>query len=651
MNAAQDQTPDDTITVPREVWDRMCTKLSVLEKTMAEVRTDVHHMTGSPYTPILPNGHPERPGSEPLNGVYDGIPIDPGIQAPSGLTGETVHLGASSIPALVLALSKGSADHPEVQDLLGRSMLPLFGLDNESATYPFVDLWGLPSMSRINELCKALPSDSELVNLFRLYRDAAHIVYPALIDVEGFETELMQFLITRRGRQQVHPDSISDQIYGRSIHWVGLLFAALASGCQSSHLPRKERELTAQVYTCCSFECLRLTNFFARPTIETIQTLLILGNVLSNNMNAGVAWALIGLTMRLAQSLGIHTSSQKSSNGQTSRPSHGSRVWWMVIWCDGLLSISYDRASFTAAHEGCVPVTSPPGQRSYSESMQKLSKLALDIVQHRTHDADQGLARITEQKHAIDQLMIDAADHLRDVRLCRSVREQVEHWALYLHVSYIRSELCRHAISPSAPRQEMWQVLKQTCINSLMDTVDAFLGLQRVSIMATRSWAALHRALSSAILLGILREPSHNVRAANLLENIINVMSDITANVDPSELSAPIMRSIGALKKLSARPIMSGESAESGNSDGIGAAGPPAGGTGHGGMWRDCVKSEFVGMGRRDDRGFDGGHGAASDGSGGGDGGGERETPSPLAYNYSDEGTSPYALLDSILWG
>lgn len=36
--------------------------------------------------------------------------------------------------------------------------------------------------------------------------------------------------------------------FGASVAYLGLLFAVLASGCQSSDLPSKERELTSQVY-------------------------------------------------------------------------------------------------------------------------------------------------------------------------------------------------------------------------------------------------------------------------------------------------------------------------------------------------------------------------------------------------------------------
>lgn len=36
--------------------------------------------------------------------------------------------------------------------------------------------------------------------------------------------------------------------FGMSLAYIGLLFAVLASGCQSSDLPSKQRELTSQVY-------------------------------------------------------------------------------------------------------------------------------------------------------------------------------------------------------------------------------------------------------------------------------------------------------------------------------------------------------------------------------------------------------------------
>ena len=45
---------------------------------------------------------------------------------------------------------------------------------------------------------------------------------------------------------------------------------------------------------CCAYECLRIINYLSRAQLLDIQNLLVIGNVLSNNMNAGVAWTLLG---------------------------------------------------------------------------------------------------------------------------------------------------------------------------------------------------------------------------------------------------------------------------------------------------------------------------------------------------------------------
>lgn len=51
-------------------------------------------------------------------------------------------------------------------------------------------------------------------------------------------------------------------------------------------------------------------------------------------------------------------------------------------------------------------------------------------------------------------------------------------------------------------------------------------------------------------MLGILGEHSHNDRAKRLLIRFINVMADITTNLDPQEISTPIQRGLAALSKL-----------------------------------------------------------------------------------------------------
>ncbi|KAG9958817.1 hypothetical protein KCU61_g8021, partial [Aureobasidium melanogenum] len=559
----------NTVTLSRSDFDHLCRKLDNVESALEDLRREMRssnrptqHTSGrsSPSSTTQ-----KADGAQPwINNQFTRHTTVHGLHARNDLTGQTVHLGGSSVPALVMALGQGDREQPSVQEILGRSILPMFGLDNETATYPFVDLWGLAhgSLARAQELAKTIPTDSQCLSFFRYYQNLGNIIFPGVADISTFEMDLTRFLQKRNEQMGVAgslpADSplpgVSEQaIYDKNLEWVGLLFAVLASGCQCSGLPRKERELTSQVYTvCCSFECLRFTNFLSHVTLESIQTLLILGNVISNNMNAGTSWSLMGLTLRLAMSLGLHRSCPPAADVETK--AIRSKVWWSIVWQDSLLSITYDRAATTAY----IDPSSMPAPNAYTEippyhlAMYRLCRVGLEIVRDRTKtmSSRELFARITNHRNEIDDIMAGTADYLRDSRTCKSVEESLEHWALYLHVSYIVSELCRPAISPSTASYELSKAFKQTCIDSLVSTVEAFLGLQNITPYARQSWAAVHRSLSSALLLGIMGEHAHNERARRLLGRFVALMSDMQSALDPQELAAPMERAITALKKL-----------------------------------------------------------------------------------------------------
>jgi hypothetical protein len=240
--------------VPDESRSQLWTKLESVEALLQDVQGKLQ---AQPITRPGTGGGPSSVTTidhEPLSTRDTRAPAQahPGIQAPTELLGDFVHLGRHSVPAMVMALGTRSSNEEGVQEIIGKSALPLFGLDNESATYPFVDLWGLPtgSATRVREICKIIPSDADCFQFLRQYRDVAHILYPAVVDIDQLETDLTQFLIGR-STQPLPIDNYvnaSSTVYGKSLHWLSLMFACLASGCQASSLPRKERHLTSQVY-------------------------------------------------------------------------------------------------------------------------------------------------------------------------------------------------------------------------------------------------------------------------------------------------------------------------------------------------------------------------------------------------------------------
>jgi len=169
---ALDALPSATVTIDKDDWERLCSKLNNVERSLSDLRDDLRHVAGLPLptyttddetsqTPAR-GGHAEDAReTREQNGPKYLRAME--INEQSHLTGETVHLGGGSVPALVMALKNGAADRPALQEVFNNNrLLPLLGLDNESASYPFVNLWGpQDDPARISELCKALPDDAE----------------------------------------------------------------------------------------------------------------------------------------------------------------------------------------------------------------------------------------------------------------------------------------------------------------------------------------------------------------------------------------------------------------------------------------------------------------------------------------------------------
>ncbi len=242
---------------PAPELQQLWTKLESVQHLLQEVVKGRGNLSGGASGPASSaDGTPlaiPPPNSEEQDPREAAHGAPPGIQARSGLVGEFVHLGRNSVPAMAIALGDGS-NEDVLRNVVGKSVLPLFGLDNESATYPFVDLWGLPTGSprRVAEICKLLPSDADCFQFLRQYRDTAHILYPGVVDLDQLEADLTQFLIARSSQPLEVSSSYIDgssTVYGKSLHWLSLTFACLASGCQASPLSRKERALTSQVYS------------------------------------------------------------------------------------------------------------------------------------------------------------------------------------------------------------------------------------------------------------------------------------------------------------------------------------------------------------------------------------------------------------------
>jgi Fungal specific transcription factor domain len=157
--------------------------------------------------------------------------------------------------------------------------------------------------------------------LFRTYKEIPQPFWGFVIDIDDLESRLMIYLEDRAKNARASTKTSKPV----SASWLAILFAVLAVGSQYHDSPYHIRTRDSQKYIQISFHFLRLGNFLlrcapvftqsrdnrslknlTRPNLDSIQALLMTSFVLLNDMKAEASWALLGLTCRLAQSLGLH---------------------------------------------------------------------------------------------------------------------------------------------------------------------------------------------------------------------------------------------------------------------------------------------------------------------------------------------------------
>lgn len=194
-----------------------------------------------------------------------------------------------------------------------------------------------------------------------------------------------------------------------------------------------------------------------------------------------------------------------------------------------------------------------PGLWGYERCMYRLCTISLNIIRerHASQDSQLVLLRMHEHEREIEEIFQSAVETIRDYKYCHTFKDRGQHWIFKLHKSYIISELCRAALSPSSPKNnELAYRMRQTCVENLASVVDAWINLYNFSKLTHRSWPAMHRALSSALLLGILKETERDTNIKILLSDFLHVLEEITTGVDESEIMPPLLRSIVWLRKL-----------------------------------------------------------------------------------------------------
>ncbi|RYP86638.1 hypothetical protein DL769_000706 [Monosporascus sp. CRB-8-3] len=422
------------------------------------------------------------------------------------------YVGQNSIPALL-------RDQPspiETKDGVDirRDMRPIFGLEN-SAPFPLMSSRHLERMTQ--DIFSELPSDREVMKLFRAYKEITHPFWGFILDIDELESRIMIYLEERAKKAREHEKPARPV----SASWLAVLFAIMAVG---SH-----------------------------PNLDSIQALLIVAFVLLNDMKAEASWALIGMTCRLAQSLGLHRTRTNDENTtpEMSLKNFARRKLW-----PNMTNIQ------------CCPIPVSPNASaeglSYLEAMYHLcdiisKRLNPDAIAEYTYEA------ILDNCRAVESLRERVYPQIRNKDACKTVVDRLQHFAIRLHTSFVVSVCCRPSLRRDCTHLHASekQALADKCKDNLTETVRMFLAMHQISNIPTRSWAFTYHGLSSAVLLGILCETKQDLEIRGLHGDLIAALSATAAKERSSpspdyirksdrdiELSGPLSRALAALRNI-----------------------------------------------------------------------------------------------------
>ncbi|KAJ5569358.1 hypothetical protein N7450_011844 [Penicillium hetheringtonii] len=402
----------------------------------------------------------------------------------------------------------------DAYDSVAREVGSVLGLQNTFNAYPFMD--SKTPHERWHSLLEILPQRTEVLKFFHYYRITAYPFNPILADMDRFESDLCTYLNGHANGDFRDTDKIIDRwASDKSIGHISLLLATLAAGAHYSDIEYPQRlELTTD-FARRSFHALRLANFLFRPSLDIIQALLIVGNTLQNMGQSDAAWALLGTTTRLAQTMGLHT--------------ERSTIHWpksTIVWQDSLLCLCYDRPAIVSVSGW--PLDNSFFERqglSYTEIMHFLTRVGLDILGPEVSGIPPGDRAIEYLQH-IDNVFQKSQPHLFARDNCTSLQQNLEHLALKMHTSFCA-----------------------------------------LSVVPLRSWSMVHTVLSSTLLLCMWEETRNDPECRNLQQRVIDVFSasdsrsddGSMAETDRQWLSARHIRALvtlrGALDREVDRPV------------------------------------------------------------------------------------------------
>ncbi|KIL94159.1 hypothetical protein FAVG1_02721 [Fusarium avenaceum] len=362
-----------------------------------------------------------------------------------------------------------------------------------------------------------LPVEQDMISFFRFYRNQAHPFQYAIDDLDELE-ELISELVS--GEQEV--EKLDN-------HTLCLLHAVFAAGAQFSDLAPASRMLKSQREMKMALNYLGSSTLLWDPSKQMLQALIVLGHVLQNGMNPRAAWVLGGTTIRLALALGLGDDDYSKTADLSELEQ--CRLRLAIVRQDAFLSLALDQspASQEMGLQSNLPSLFPPkdfvGFLEYQQTINSPSHLALQHAKSGTGSSD--VTSLPAVFHDLDKITV--VDQLQNIKACTSIQQLQQHYSFKLHQNFVVSTFSRSILRKDAaqifPGSDYVRTMRRF-ITALKRSVRAFIKLQSISSIAIRTWALVHYGLSSALLLGLIKEESAADDTRRMQSELIEILTE-----------------------------------------------------------------------------------------------------------------------------
>ena len=473
-----------------------------------------HKKARSKQNVATPRQEPAADGSDSLrtSAVQSTSPESQAWRAPSernvSLTASNIESRVGKFSAINFLRNRLSATPQKTRDDLQAGI----GIGNANVQIPSVAPLG-PAGQNADQA----PERQEVLKYFRCFHDSVMTIYPVAPDPVALESVVYDTLTT--GQELLDPRQIA------------VVLACLALGAQFSENVAGSRDEISRDLINRSHAYLQRVNYVFQPSVEVVQALLMIGIALQNLGQSDAAWALLGLNYRLAQSLELQVCAPVDDVSKSP-----ALLWKAIIWQDCLLSLRYDRVPLS--HESNdMPDQTRPGQKdlSYFEAMEKVCNVGIDMLrppQWRRSDTEE----ITTRLQTLEDIISRGCEHLRSHSGTRTRQQRFEYFALRLHSSLLRAELCRPGFpsTESEADQRRWSIRAQG-ISSLVTAVEAYLELCKFSNVPLRLWSMTQAAISCALVLALLDSQRASEAPPGLLQRLVEALRIGLAPIELAE--------------------------------------------------------------------------------------------------------------------